>query len=82
MKVSSNIAVIGFVPIILHLTIESEEEARAIYAIFNYAGNTDLFKYGQDEEVREELKDFSTTGPNNVISNGIIYRKFYRPKKL
>jgi len=81
MKVSSNIAVIGFVPIILHLTIESEEEARAVYAIFNYSGNTDLFKHGQDEEVREELKDFSTRG-NDMISNGITYRKFYRPKKL
>lgn len=85
MKVSSSIEVIEFVPRTLHLTIESEKEARAIYAIFNHTRNTDLFTNGQDGKVRRELADFGqhnmTGDMEEVIANGITYREFYYPGK-
>lgn len=83
MKVSSSIEVAMFAPRTLHITIQSEEEGRALYAIFNHTHNTDLFRNGQDQKVRKELEDFdlSHNDMEDVIANGIIYREFYYPKQ-
>ena len=63
-------------------TIESEEEARALYAIFNYCPNTDLLGGDIGERTRKVIGEhFSALGFDSQIANGITYRKFYSSKE-
>ena len=64
------------------LTIESEEEARALYAIFNYTYNVDLLPRGVDGEVKKAIGcKYGDLGDSQYIAKGVYYRHFYRSKK-
>lgn len=81
MKVSSKKS--DFQPIVLEIVIESEEEARALYAIFNYSPNTELLYPNASSDIIECIGHGYSTSHNNgeVISRGITYDQFYRSKK-
>jgi len=70
----------SFVPFNLVISIESEEEARAMYAIFSHTGNTRLLKLIDSGRIREEIGDIYSCSKNDklsIISNGISYKQFY-----
>ncbi|KKK53216.1 hypothetical protein LCGC14_3097000 [marine sediment metagenome] len=72
----------GWKPFDLVLTVESEEEAKAFYAIFNYAPNMDILPEGVGEIVREAIgRKYSDLGASQLIARGVYYREFYRGKK-
>ena len=63
-------------------TVESEEEARALYAIFNYCPNTDLLGGDIGERTRKVIGEhFSELGSDSQIANGITYSEFYSHKE-
>ena len=68
-----------FEPFILEVTVETEGEARALHAIFNYTGNTDLFKESIINQIMHCIGEHSV-GFNDEINNGVLYNDFYRPK--
>lgn len=68
-----------FKPITLEIVMESEDEARAICAIFNHSRNTKLLKDGGDG-VTELLSEYHVGSNNhgqNIIANGVKYDQFY-----
>lgn len=82
MKVSSKKEV-GFNPIVLEIVIESEEEARALYAIFNYSPNAELLQPNASRDIVECIGHaYSTFGSKGVIARGVTYEEFYRQKML
>jgi len=71
----------GFQEFDLILTIESEGEARALYAIFNYFPNVDLLPFGISEKIREQIGDrYSKLMAGEEISNGVTYATFCSSK--
>lgn len=72
----------GFVPFDLVIGIESEEEARALYAIFNYCPNTELLSDEAEPSIRATIgQKFSILPASNEIANGVSYNKFYSKKE-
>jgi hypothetical protein len=67
-----------FQPFNLNITVETKEEAQALFAIFNYTPNTDLLGNSHYSAVKDAIGPFSTSG---VIARGVTYEQFYRPKK-
>ena len=71
-----------FAPFDVTLTVESEEEARALYAIFNYMPNADLLGGDIGERIRKVIGEhFSELGSDCQIANGITYPEFYSHKE-
>ena len=71
-----------FAPFDVILTVESEEEARALYAIFNYSPNVNLLPGGDGAVVREAIGEkYGDLGPSTLIAKGVYYREFYRGKR-
>ena len=71
----------GFKEFDVTFTIENEEEARALYAIFNYFPNVYLLGDGEAAAIRSAIGEgFSKLPSGSVISNGVTYREFYRSK--
>ena len=71
----------GFSEFDVILTIESEEEARALYAIFNYSPNMDMLPDGVGELMRCCIGErFSKLLPDSVIARGTTYKTFYAVK--
>ena len=67
----------SFEPIVLTITLETAEEARAMYAIFNNGRNTALLSKG-GYPVKEALGvDYYVGGNKDVIAQGVTYGKFY-----
>jgi len=65
-----------FTPFTLNITIETEEEARALFAIFNLRKNGRLLR-GQDGLILEAIgKEYHVR--RDVIANGITYEEFYK----
>ena len=81
MKVRRDREGVGFRAFDVTLTIESEEEARALYAIFNYCPNLELFPGDAARDVRHTIGDKFSDTPNGEIANGVDYDHFYRSKK-
>jgi len=76
MKVSKNNEK-GFTPFTLNITIESEEEARAMYAIFSHTRNTRLLA-GKDELITSAIgPSYSIQLSSDIIANRITYMEFY-----
>ena len=72
----------GWKPFDVVLTVESEEEARALYAIFNYCPNTDILSDDASKEIREAIgQKYADLGPDTLIARGVHYEKFYQTKK-
>lgn len=78
MKISTPKKGSGFTPIHLDITIETEEEAKAIFAIFNYSPNTDLLPDWVSEKVTNILAPYEVIGSDDEIANGIPYNDFYK----
>lgn len=83
MKVTVSDAKKAFNPIQVSFTIESEEEYRAIYAIFNYNPNCQLLPANLPYELRKQLEQhkIKEIGLDNVIARGVNYDSFYRSKQ-
>lgn len=66
----------GFTPFSLIITVESAEEARALWAIFNHTRNTRLLPSKTAPQLRQAI------GPEHEaygeIANGVAYGEFYR----
>ncbi len=78
MKVQRDREGVGFRTFDVTLTIESEKEARALYAIFNYVPNTSLLPRGVAQDVRDVIgPDIAILGDNGEIANGVTYADFY-----
>ena len=72
-----------FEPIVLTITLETAAEARALYAIFNKVGNTELFSRDpHGTGVRDALgtKYSVGSGSAEVISNGITGAEYFGRK--
>lgn len=65
-----------FQPFTLEFLIETEEEARAMFAIFNHVDNLELFKNKIYSDTFLPTK-YGSVGDDGVISNGVTYNKFY-----
>lgn len=65
----------------LNITVETEEEAKAFYAIFNYYPNAELLPAGNGPKLTGLIGGRHMTRPEDEIANGVAYQKFYRPKK-
>ena len=81
MKVYKLQSICEFAPFDVTLTVESEEEAQALYAIFNYSPNLELFLDDAAGNVRHVIGDKFSDIPNGEIANGVDYDHFYRAKK-
>ena len=82
MKVQRDQEGVGFRVFDVTLTIESEEEARALYAIFNYSLNRDILPGDAGEEIRKAIgRKYGDLGPSQLIARGVHYQDFYRLKK-
>lgn len=68
-----------FEPITLAITLETEEEARAMYAVFSKEQNARLFDNNADE-ITDAIGMKHLVDGNNVISRGITAREYYRTK--
>ena len=80
MKVTTNKTEV-FNPIQLHITIETVDEARAMYAIFNKTDNTCLLPKDMQTEIKDKIgKDYYVSRSQDIIANDITYRQFYYPK--
>ncbi len=65
------------------LTVESEEEAKALYAIFNYCPNEDILPEGRAKQVRDAIGGrYGDLGGGQLIARGVHYEEFYRSKRL
>ena len=64
------------------LTVESVEEAQALYAIFNYVPNIALLPEGISTSIKKAIGEkFGISWKNHIIARGITYQNFYRSKK-
>ena len=71
----------GWKPFDIVFTVESEAEARALYAIFNYTPNTDLLPGAVEVDVRRQLGSKFAIPFDGEIANGVTYGDFYRSKE-
>ena len=82
MKVRRDREGVGFHAFDVTLTIESEEEARALYAIFNYSPNVDILPEDMGAEIRKAIREkHSTLGASQPIARGVCYGVFYKSKR-
>ena len=64
------------------LTIESEEEARALYAIFNYSHNVDILPEEAGDNIRKAIgKRYGDLNGSQLIARGVHYGVFYKSKR-
>ena len=71
----------GFQEFDITLTIENEEEAKALFAIFNYYSNLDILPEGVGESIRRIIGEkYYDLGPDQMIARGVDYPNFYRRK--
>ena len=70
-----------FNPFSINITIETEEEAKALFAIFNHESNQSLF---YDASCCEDLKDeigfafYVDEDDDSIIANGVTAEDFYK----
>lgn len=70
-----------FAPFDVTFSVETAEEARVLYAIFNYFPNTELLPEGMSLAVRSEIgTEFGDLPDSMEIAKGITYEQFYRGK--
>ena len=82
MKVRTDREGVGFPAFDITFTVESEEEARALYAIFNYSPNVNLLPEDAGAEIRKAIGEkYSTLGTSELIARGVCYREFFLRKR-
>lgn len=81
MKVSTTIITCQFDPFNLIISVESKEEAQALYAIFNHTRNTALLdgRVGPDAEQIRKAIGSNYYIREGLIANGIKSSEFYKP---
>ena len=73
----------GFQKFDIILTVESEEEAKALFAIFNYSGNVDLLTNETGQNIRKAIgEEYGNLGPLHLIARGVHFTDFYRSKRF
>jgi len=65
-----------FVPFGIMINVESQEEAQALYAIFNHGKNAALFN-DPDSVLSAITGKYYVYKNAQVIANGVTYEKFY-----
>ena len=79
MKVSREGIRPDFKPFEIRITVESVAEAKALYAIFNHAHNTQLL--GKSDEIRDAIgSQYRVNQFDGEIAMGVSYKKFYVTK--
>jgi hypothetical protein len=77
MKAVRSNAQLSFEPFDIKITVETREEAQALYAIFNNCQNSDLL--GSGVEITNAIgKEYYVNDSDKVIARGITYRKYYK----
>lgn len=72
-----------FQPFNLTLTVETAEEARALYAIFNYLPNEELLSNVACIEIRACIgHEFLGAPSSGIIARGVTQKRFYCKKHL
>jgi len=80
-----------FVPFGIQIEVQTMEEAKALYAIFNYTPNTDLLNDGVGMYIRKLIQYNAIQNGNREtfevdrgeeIANGIMYEDFYQNKTV
>ena len=66
----------SFQPFRLSIEVQTEEEAKALYAIFNLLDNHVLLGENKAEKLKDAIGHGHYVEEGN-IANGISYRKFY-----
>ena len=80
MKVDKKSIESAFKPFKISITVESAAEAKALYAIFNHAHNTQLL--GKSDEIRDVIgSQYQVEQFNGEIAMGVSYKKFYITNK-
>ena len=85
MKITFNENKQAFTPFEFTVKVETLEEAKAWYAIFNYTPNTNLLgiEGSKASSIREELRDnageavYVCVG-HREIANGVTYDQYYK----
>ena len=81
MKVSKRSVELDFKPFEIRITVESAEEARALFAIFNHVRNTQLL--GGADEIRDAIgQQYRVARSYDKIAMGVSYEKFYATTKV
>ena len=70
-----------FLPFDIILSVESEEEAKALYAIFNLSDNVSLLPDEAQYEVRHRIGERFAVNEPDEIARGVTYQDFYRCKE-
>jgi hypothetical protein len=67
-----------FVPFNLKITIETKEDAQALYAIFNHGHNRQLFDIAVSENIKNIIGfDHFVGNDDDIISRGVCYKRYY-----
>lgn len=87
MDVSRKMLESPFVPFELKLVVETAEEARALYAIFNHGRNTRLFPLNNIDshipsKILNEIGDEHYHTIGGTIANGVTHDEFYGNLKI
>jgi len=87
MKIEFNENNQAFTPFKFTVKVETLEEAKAWYAIFNYTPNTELLGIGGSQSIAIRVNLINKVGPNcnvyvdvgdQVIANGVTYNQYYK----
>ena len=68
----------AFKPFVLEIEVETEEGARALYAIFNNTNNSALLKCGEAQSIKNTIGREYYLLWNEIISNGITGGDYYK----
>lgn len=69
-----------FKPFDLILSVQTQEEAQALYAMFNCAPADKVLPMATSERIREAIgEEFHVSGRKSIIGNGVTYEEYYIP---
>lgn len=69
-----------FVPFAIQINVESNEEAQALYAIFNHSRNSDLLNNAA--AIKDAIGEkYWVNKDGDIIAKGISYDEFYYGEK-
>ena len=78
MKIEFNETKQDFTPVQMVVNIETLEDAKLWYAIFNHGRNVRLLgKNDNADKLEEAVGECCYTGHGDVIANGVTYSEFY-----
>ena len=68
----------GFRPFKLEIDVETESEARALYAIFSHTNNIELLGVKAADEFTTGIGDRFDSAVGEVIANGVTSREYFK----